>query len=118
MEDQKESKEDQTPNSVPLLQKHHSKPLSSHQTYLYPAVQPGSASEARGENPWTGQTADEVREASYSEHQYKRQQQEKQAVTNTESRKDQEAASAPVSPPDDQVEKAMELDEMMFDTAM
>ena len=57
-------------NTVRMLQRRHTKPLHSHETYLQEDIQPTYASEARGVNPWTGQSAEEVREAAFSEQQY------------------------------------------------
>jgi len=101
------------PNPVGLLQKRHSEPLHSHEVFLVPEAQPHSASAARGCNPWTGQTADEVREAAFSEYQFKKMQKEK-AVTK-------DPHHAPVTPkPESKTSKEYlaELDELMFDTAM
>jgi hypothetical protein len=99
MEDANEANDkvnvDLSPNAVTLLQRRHTKPLSSHLTYLYPGVQPTTASEARGENPWTGQTAEEVREAAYSEQQYQRLQREKEQAPRSAPRE----AGAPDSSP-------------------
>lgn len=103
MEDEAESNDklnvDLSPNAVTLLQRRHTKPLRSHQTYLYPKVQPSYASEARGENPWTGQTAEEVREAAYSEQQYQRLQREKEQETLKS--RGAETTKSPLKPPGD-----------------
>lgn len=57
-------------NPIRLLQRRHTKPVESFRTYLQPEVQPKTSSQIRGSNPWTGQTADEVREAAFSQWQY------------------------------------------------
>jgi len=102
-------------NPVGLLQKRHSEPLHSHEVFLVPEAQPHSPSAARGCNPWTGQTADEVREAAFSEYQFRKMQKEKEkAETKDPSR-------APVTPKAEgktSKEHLTELDELMFDTAV
>jgi hypothetical protein len=57
-------------NRIGLLQRRHSKPVESFRTFLQPEAQPKSSSAIHGSNPWTGQTADEVREAAFSQWQY------------------------------------------------
>lgn len=57
-------------NPIRLLQRRHSKPVESFRTYLQAEAQPKSSSAIKGSNPWTGQTADEVREAAFSQWQY------------------------------------------------
>jgi hypothetical protein len=113
MEDDNESNVDLSPNPVTLLQRRHTKPLSSHKTYLQPQAQPKSVSEARGENPWTGQTADEVREAAYSQHQFQRlQEQTGRATSNSKE-------PAPKLPSvTEELERSREFEWMMHDTAM
>lgn len=112
------------PNAVTMLQRRHSQPLTSHQTYLYPAVQPKSSSEARGENPWTGQTADEVREAAYSEQQYRQQQQQLLLHQATKARSERAGGGTRRDGKGgganggEKTERARDLAEMMFHTAM
>lgn len=102
-------------NPVGLLQKRHSEPLHSHEMFLVPEAQPHSASAARGCNPWTGQTADEVREAAFSESQFQKMQKEKGKVEK------KDLPHAPVTPKakgKTSKEHLAELDELLFDTAM
>jgi len=105
-------------NPVGLLQKRHTEPLHSHEVYLVPEVQPPSASAARGENPWTGQTADEVREAAFSQQQYQQMQHKK------EEQEKEKMPDSPVSPAKEEginrveLDHLRELDEIMFDTSM
>lgn len=105
-------------NPVGLLQKRHSEPLHSHEAYLIPEIQPHSSSAARGCNPWTGQTADEIREAAYSEHKF--QQMMKESAKAAEDKIP--ALTVPMSPQKKESatskEHLEELDELLFDTAM
>ena len=105
-------------NPVGLLQKRHSEPLHSHEVYLVPDIQPHSSSAARGCNPWTGQTADEIREAAYSE--YKFQQMKKESARAAEDKVP--VSAVPMSPQKKEdttsKEHLEELDELLFDTAM
>jgi len=102
-------------NPVGLLQKRHTEPLHSHEIFLMPEVQPHSPAAARGCNPWTGQTADEVREAAFSQHQFEQMQKEKKHGKVKD-------MSPPASPQKQESqpknEFLEELDEFVFDTAM
>jgi hypothetical protein len=115
---------DLSPNVVTLLERRQTKPLTSYQKYVYPKVQPTYASEARGENPWTGQTAEEVHQARYSQQQHQRLQQEKkQAALSSDSinsaSHEAPAEVAPYSSPLSRWEDHIrEIDEFMLDTAM
>jgi hypothetical protein len=62
--------QDMDANPIRLLQRRHSKPVESFRTYLQPEAQPKWSCAIKGANPWTGQTADEVREAAFSKWQY------------------------------------------------
>ena len=115
------------PNPVGLLQKRHSQPLHSHETYLVPEIQPHSPSAARGCNPWTGQTADEIREAAYSEYQFQQlikttKKRDNKASVQADNNKKVPTPAAPMSPQTKEgttsKEHLEELDELMFDTAM
>ena len=115
------AEEDLDLNPVGLLQKRHTEPLHSHEVYLVPECQPDSVSAASGANPWTGQTAEEVREAAYSEQQYQQLLHEK----DDEEEKEAPVPAAPASPGkeegrtrEEEQEQLKELDEIMFDTAM
>lgn len=64
------NEEEVSSNPIRLLQRRHSKPVETFRTYLQARAQPKSSSEIKGSNPWTGQTADEVREAAFSQWQF------------------------------------------------
>lgn len=95
------------PNPVGMLQRRHTKPLQSFKTYMQPEVQPHSSSEIKGANPWTGQTADEVREAAFSQAQFETLQHHK---TTTHEQATPQGNK--------KMTELEELDEVMFDTAM
>ena len=96
-------------NPIGMLQRRHTKPLQSFKTYMQPEVQPHSSSEIKGANPWTGQTADEVREAAFSQAQFESLQHHKTTTTHEQ--------ATPQSNKQMMTELE-ELDEVVFDAAM
>lgn len=103
-------------NEIRFLQRRYTKPVESHHIYLNPEIQPTTTNEPRGENPWTGETAEEVREKAYSETMYQRTIHDDPDVLV--SRDDSDSSSNPNDRPTEEVDHKRELDEMMFDTAM
>lgn len=103
-------------NAIGLLQRRHTKPVESHHIYLNPEVQPSTTNEPRGENPWTGETAEEVREKAYSETMY--QQMIHHHQPQGFSSVDDSNKKNNLQEPPEELEHNRELDEMMFDTAM
>jgi hypothetical protein len=101
-------------NAIGFLQRRYTKPVESHHTYLNPEIQPTTTNEPRGENPWTGETAEEVREKAYSETMYQRMiHDDPHALVSRD-----DSNTNPNDRPSEEVDHKLELDEMMFDTAM
>lgn len=81
--------EEELPDIMSFIQRRPTKPVESHHVYLNPEAQPAAESEARGENPWTGETAQEVREKAFSEQQYQqkmREQDEEHVISSVNSK--------------------------------